>query len=79
MSLCLADVLMGLAGAGGIVATQFALLFGRINVFAFVKAHFLAQSFEDPEQAQVIKKHVHVSNLKHCFIGVRLETVLLYY
>ncbi|XP_059081126.1 uncharacterized protein LOC131878967 [Tigriopus californicus] len=52
MSLCLADVLMGLAGAGSIVFTQFGLLFGRVTINDFIEADAFTASFKSPEQAQ---------------------------
>ena len=52
MSLCLADVLMGLAGAGSIAWTQFGLLLGSINIYDFITADAFTTSFESPEEAQ---------------------------
>ncbi len=52
MSLCLADVLMGLAGAGGIVYTQFALLFGGLNIFNFIEENAFVTTFENPLEAR---------------------------
>ena len=54
MSLCLADVLMGLAGAGSGVFTQFSLLFGNLNICDFIEADAFKTSFENPVEAQVI-------------------------
>ena len=53
MSLCLADVLMGLAGAGCGVFTQFSLLFGYLNICDFIDADAFEASFENPVEAQV--------------------------
>ena len=53
MSLCLADVLMGLAGAGCGVFTQFSLLFGYLNICDFIAADAFKASFENPVEAQV--------------------------
>ena len=53
MSLCLADVLMGFAGAGSITLTQFGLLLGSLNLKDFLgEGHTFTASFEKPEEAQ---------------------------
>ncbi len=52
MSLCLADVLMGMAGAGSIVFTQFSLLFGSMNIYDFIEADAFTATFEQPEQSK---------------------------
>ena len=52
MSLCLADVLMGLAGAGGIVFTQFSLLGGNLKISEFLGDKAFTETFENPEEAQ---------------------------
>jgi len=52
MSLCLADVLMGLAGAGSGVFTQFSLLFGYLNICDFIEPDIFKASFENPVEAQ---------------------------
>ena len=54
MSLCLADVLMGLAGAGSGVFTQFSLLFGYLNICDFIEPDIFKASFENPVEAQVL-------------------------
>ena len=52
MSLCLADVLMGLAGAGGIAFTQFSLLGGSLKIGEFLGDQTFTENFENPEAAQ---------------------------
>jgi hypothetical protein len=52
MSLCLADVLMGLAGAGSIVFTQFSLLFGSLNIYDFIEADAFTTTFEKPKESK---------------------------
>ena len=54
MSLCLADVIMGLAGAGCGVFTQFSLLFGYLNICDFIGADAFKASFQNPVEAQVL-------------------------
>ena len=52
LSLCVADVLMGAAGAGGIVSTQFGLLLGTLGIGDFIEDNAFLASFDDPEEAK---------------------------
>ena len=50
MSLCLADVTMGLAGAGSIILIQIGLLAGYINIYDFIDADVFTTTFDNPQE-----------------------------
>ena len=82
MSLCLADVLMGLAGAGCGVFTQFSLLFGYLNICDFIDADAFEASFENPVEAQVPfflnRTHFFLMSTNELPVEIGSQSVLLH-
>jgi hypothetical protein len=51
ISLCLADITMGLAGAGSILYIQIGLLKGYINIYDFIDEDVFTSTFDNPQEA----------------------------